>query len=170
MDGAERMDAKLAEDAADDCEARDGGAREPPCAAPDLILGPGFACSALINCLTTFRSVSLSSFFGLIDFLSPLQTKTTVTRRDWIRMRDRDCKDTFRLSRAAVRPGLIKHSSQNMSSLYQDTDRSFERSISARNSSLLYNSPGTGSLVADDPFGHRDRAARVCLTIPDDLN
>ena len=30
MDGAERMDAKLAEDAADDCEAGDGGTREPP--------------------------------------------------------------------------------------------------------------------------------------------
>ena len=33
MDGAERMDAKLAEDAAD--EAGGGGTREPPGAAPD---------------------------------------------------------------------------------------------------------------------------------------
>ena len=35
MDGAERMDANFAEDAADECEAGDGGAREPPGAAPD---------------------------------------------------------------------------------------------------------------------------------------
>ena len=49
MDGAERMDAKLAEDAADDCEAGDGGAREPP----DRTLG--FAFSALIYCRTAFR-------------------------------------------------------------------------------------------------------------------
>ena len=53
MDGAERMDAKLAEDAADDCEAGDGGAREPPSAAPDRTLG--FAFSALMCCWTDFR-------------------------------------------------------------------------------------------------------------------
>ena len=54
MDGAERMDAKLAEDAADDCEAGDGGAREPPGAAQDRILG--FALSALICCISAFCS------------------------------------------------------------------------------------------------------------------
>ena len=53
MDGAERMDAKLAEDAADNCEAGDGGTREPPGAAPDRSLG--FAFSALICCRTAFR-------------------------------------------------------------------------------------------------------------------
>ena len=53
MDGAERMDAKLAEDAADNCEAGDGGTREPPGAAPDRTLG--FAFSALICCRTAFR-------------------------------------------------------------------------------------------------------------------
>ena len=53
MDGAERMGAKLAEDTADDCEAGDGGAREPPVAAPDRTLG--FAFSALIFCRTAFR-------------------------------------------------------------------------------------------------------------------
>ena len=53
MDGAKRMDAKLAEDAADDCEAGDGGAREPPGATPDRTLG--FALSALICCRTAFR-------------------------------------------------------------------------------------------------------------------
>ena len=53
MDGAERMDAKLAEDAADDCDAGDGGTREPPGAAPDRTLG--FAFSALICCRTAFR-------------------------------------------------------------------------------------------------------------------
>ena len=53
MDGAERMDAKLAEDAADDCEAGDGGTREPPGAAPDRTLG--FAFSSLIFCRTAFR-------------------------------------------------------------------------------------------------------------------
>ena len=53
MDGAERMDAKLAEDAADDCDAGDGGTREPPGAAPDRT--PGFAFSALICCRTAFH-------------------------------------------------------------------------------------------------------------------
>ena len=53
MDGAERMDAKLAEVAADDCEAGVGGKREPPGAAPDRTLG--FAFSALICCRTAFR-------------------------------------------------------------------------------------------------------------------
>ena len=50
MDGAKRMDA---EDAEDDCEAGDGGAREQPGAAPDRTLG--FAFSALICCRTAFR-------------------------------------------------------------------------------------------------------------------
>ena len=53
MDGAERMDAKLAEDAADDCDAGDACTREPPGAAPDRTLG--FAFSALICCRTAFR-------------------------------------------------------------------------------------------------------------------
>ena len=53
MDGAERMDANLAEDAADDREAGDGGARKPPGAAPDRTLG--FAFSALICCRTAFN-------------------------------------------------------------------------------------------------------------------
>ena len=53
MDGAETMDAKLAEDTADDCEAGDGGAREPRGAVPHRILG--FAFLALICCLTAFR-------------------------------------------------------------------------------------------------------------------
>ena len=55
MDGAERKDAKLAEarDAADDCEACNGGARNPPGAAQDQILW--FAFSALICCRTAFR-------------------------------------------------------------------------------------------------------------------
>ena len=53
MDGAERMDAKIAEDAADDCDACDSGTREPPGAAPDRTLG--FAFSALICCRTAFR-------------------------------------------------------------------------------------------------------------------
>ena len=45
--------AKLAEDAADDCEAGDGGTREPPGAVPDRTLG--FAVSFLIFCWTVFR-------------------------------------------------------------------------------------------------------------------
>ena len=53
IDCSERMDAKLAEDAADYCETGDGGAREPPEAAPDRTLG--FAFSALICCQIVFR-------------------------------------------------------------------------------------------------------------------
>ena len=53
MDVAERMDAKLAEDAADDCNAGDGSATESPGAAPDRTLGLAF--SALICCRTAFR-------------------------------------------------------------------------------------------------------------------
>ena len=54
MGRAERMDAKLAEDATNNCDAGDGGAREPPGAAQDRILG--FALSALICCISAFCS------------------------------------------------------------------------------------------------------------------
>ena len=39
--------------------------------------------------------LSLSFFLGLVGFGSPLQAKTTITKRDGIRIGDRDGKDTF---------------------------------------------------------------------------
>ena len=116
-----------------------------------------------------FRSgLSLSSFLGLIGCGFPLQTNTTVTRRHWMRMLDRDGKDIFRLSRAAIRPRLFKPSSPKMGSLYHDRVRSFRRSISARNSPLLHKPPGTGR--GRYPFGHPRLGARFCLNIPYDRN
>ena len=94
--------------------------------------------------------LSLSSFLGLIGCGFPLQTNTTVTRLHWIRMRDRDGTDTFRLlvSSGGAAP-IVQTQFANMGSLNQVRDWSSERSISARNSPLLHKPPGTGSQVAD---------------------
>ena len=64
-------------------------------------------------------------------------------------MHDRDGKDTFCLSRAAMLPRWFDPTSLSKGSLKQVRDWPSEQSISARKSPLLHKQPGIDTQVAD---------------------